>query len=92
VSQGWRLAGAIKTVERRLAEGTLLHGGQALMSWCVSNCRIEQRANGILITKQASGRAKIDPVMALLDAASLMALNPPGMGGASFFDLNALPA
>ena len=34
-------------------------------------------ANGILVTKQASGAGKIDPVMALFNAVSLMALNPP---------------
>ena len=68
--------GAIKTTERRLAEGKLEHADQPLMSWCVSNCRVEPRANSILITKQASGSAKIDPVMALFNAISLMALNP----------------
>lgn len=76
VSQGWRLGGTIKTVERKLAEGTFLHGGRPMMAWSVGNARIEQRANSILITKQASGSAKIDPLMALLDAAQLMALNP----------------
>ena len=77
ISQGWKLGGAIKTTERRLAEGKLKHAEQPLMSWCVSNCRVEPRANSILITKQASGSAKIDPVMALFNAVSLMALNPP---------------
>ena len=76
VSQGWRLGGIIKTVERKLAEGTFLHGDQPLMAWSVANARIEARANGIVITKQASGTAKIDPLMALFDAAQLMALNP----------------
>lgn len=76
VSQGWRLGGIIKTVERKLAEGTFLHGDQPLMAWTVANARIEARANGIVITKQASGTAKIDPLMALFDAAQLMALNP----------------
>ena len=76
ISQGWKLGGAIKTTERRLAEGKLEHADQPLMSWCVSNCRVEPRANSILITKQASGSAKIDPVMALFNAISLMALNP----------------
>lgn len=80
VSQGWKLGGAIKTVERKLAEGTLWHGGQPLMAWCVGNARVEPRANSILITKQASGSAKIDPLMALLNAATLMALNPAAPG------------
>ncbi|WP_025135920.1 terminase large subunit [Achromobacter sp. DH1f] len=80
VSQGWRMGGTIKTVERKLAEGTFLHGGTAMMAWCVGNARVEQRANSILITKQASGTAKIDPLMGLFDASHLMALNPEASG------------
>lgn len=76
VSQGWRLGGAIKTAERKLAEGCLIHGGQEMMNWCVGNAKVEARANSIVITKQASGFAKIDPLMAMFNAVSLMALNP----------------
>lgn len=76
VSQGWRLGGAIKTAERRLAEGGLVHDGSAMMDWCVGNAKVEPRGNAILITKQASGFAKIDPLMALFNAVSLMSLNP----------------
>lgn len=76
VSQGWKLGGAIKTAERKLAEGVLLHGGQPLMAWCVSNARVEPKGNAILITKQASGKGKIDPLMATFNAVTLMALNP----------------
>lgn len=78
ISQGWRLTGAIKTAERKLAERALLHGGRPLMAWCVSNARIEPRGNAVLITKQASGQGKIDPLMALLNAVSLMAMAPAG--------------
>ncbi|AOZ06777.1 terminase large subunit [Cupriavidus malaysiensis] len=85
ISQGWKLGGTIKTVERKLADGTFEHGSQPMMAWSVSNARVEQRANGILITKQASGTAKIDPLMALFDAAHLMSLNP-GPKGRSFWD------
>lgn len=76
VSQGWRLGGAIKTAERKLAEGVLVHGGQPLMNWCVGNAKIEPRGNAVMITKQAAGSAKIDPLMALLNAVTLMSLNP----------------
>jgi phage terminase large subunit-like protein len=76
VSQGWKLGGAIKTAERRLAEGTFQHADQPVMNWCVGNARVEPRANSILITKQASGSAKIDPLMALFNAVTLMSLNP----------------
>ena len=76
VSQGWKLGGAIKTAERWLAEGAFSPATQPMMAWCVGNARIEPRANSILITKQASGTAKIDPLMALFNAVTLMALNP----------------
>ena len=32
---GWKLTGAIKTAERRLAEGAMRHADQPLMTWCV---------------------------------------------------------
>lgn len=76
VSQGWKLTGAIKTTERRLAEGALHHGDSLLMAWCVGNAKVEPRGNAVMVTKQASGFAKIDPLMALFDAVALMSLNP----------------
>lgn len=76
ISQGWKMTGAIKTAERKLAEGVLIHGGQPLMAWCVGNCKVEPRGNAIIITKQASGTAKIDPVLAMFNAVTLMSLNP----------------
>lgn len=83
ISQGWKLSGSIKTTERKLAEGSLLHNGSAMMSWCVSNAKIEPKGNAMLITKQASGWAKIDPLMAMFSAIALMSLNPvrPAMPG-----------
>lgn len=76
ISQGWRLNGAIKTTERRLAEGALKHGGAPLMAWCVGNARVEPKGNAVTITKQAAGFAKIDPLMALFNAVSLLAIAP----------------
>src|SRR5690606_29156164 len=76
VPQGWRLTSAIKTTERRLAEGAFRHGSSTLMAWCVGNAKVEPRGNAIVITKQASGTAKIDPLMATYNAVALMALNP----------------
>jgi phage terminase large subunit-like protein len=76
ISQGWKLTGAIKTVERKLAEGALWHGGAAMMAWTTGNAKIEPRGNAVAITKQAAGFAKIDPLMALFNAAALMSLNP----------------
>ena len=76
VTQGWRLKNAIQTVERKLAEGTLLHGDNSMFAWSMSNARTELRSNSLLITKQASGWAKIDPVMAMLDAVHILTENP----------------
>lgn len=89
ISQGWKLNAAIKTTERKVAGGDLKHCGQALMAWCVSNARIEDKGNAILVTKQASGKAKIDPLMALFNAVSLMALNPAATAGKSFWETEA---
>ena len=78
VSQGYKLGGAIATMGRKLVDGTLAHAGQPLMAWCVGNAKVEPRGNAILITKQASGTAKIDPLMASFNAVHLMQLNPDG--------------
>lgn len=76
VSQGYRMMNAIKTGERRLAAGTLLHSGSRLMSWCVGNLKIEPTATAIRATKQNAGDAKIDPAMAMFDAIDIMTTNP----------------
>lgn len=76
ISQGWKLNGAIKTTERMVAGGELIHGGTDMMAWCVGNAHTVPVGNAITINKQVSGTAKIDPLMATFDAVSLMALNP----------------
>jgi phage terminase large subunit-like protein len=86
IPQGWRLSGAIKTLERRVAEKTVTHGGQPLMTWCVGNARVEPRGNAIIITKQASGTGKIDPLMAALNATALMAMNPEAKKQGNIYD------
>lgn len=74
--QGYQLMNAIKTAERKLANGTLRHSGSKLMDWCVGNLKIEPTATAIRATKQNAGDAKIDPVMALFDAVTVMVRNP----------------
>lgn len=86
VSQGWKLNGAIKTVERKLAAGALQHDGGLLMRKCVGNARTEPRGNAIIVTKAISGTAKIDPLMALFNASTLMGVNPQARGQ-SFWDV-----
>ena len=85
ISQGYKLSGAIKTLERKLAEGSVTHSGQPMMEWCVGNARVEPKGNAFLITKQASGTGKIDPLMATFNAVALMALNPEARGMRSVY-------
>lgn len=76
IPQGYRLNGAIKSTERAIAGGDLMHGEQELMAWCVGNARAEVKGSATSITKEASGTAKIDPLMATFNAVALMGLNP----------------
>ncbi|MFA7279802.1 MAG: terminase large subunit [Sterolibacterium sp.] len=88
VSQGYRLMGAIKTVERKLVDKSFVHGGSRMMAWCVGNARCEPRGNAMMVTKAVSGVGKIDPLMAVFDAVALMSLNPDS-GGSVYEDLAA---
>jgi phage terminase large subunit-like protein len=75
-AQGYAMMNALKTAERKLANGTLVHADQALMDWCVANLKIEPTATAIRATKANAGDAKIDPAMALFNAVTFMATNP----------------
>jgi phage terminase large subunit-like protein len=63
---------AVRKAVRKLADGSVRHGGQGLMSWTVANARVEPKGDAITITKQASG----DPLMAAFNAIALMFTNP----------------
>ena len=76
ISQGWKMTGAIRTSERKLAEGVMIHAAQPIMAWCAGNAKVEPRGNAVIITKQSAGSAKIDLVMAMFNAVTLMSLNP----------------
>lgn len=76
IPQGWKLVGPVKSTERRLAQKRFVHGARRLMAWSVGNAKVVPAGNAVQITKAAAGTAKIDPVMAILDAAALMMENP----------------
>jgi phage terminase large subunit-like protein len=86
ISQGWRLNSAIKTMEVKVASRSIIHSGSRMMQWCVGNARVEPKGNAILITKQASGTGKIDPLMAGLSAVAIMAMNPEAKTTRSIYD------
>lgn len=85
VRQGIGLMGAYKTVERKLGDRTFLHCGSELLNWCVGNARVVLTTTASRIAREEAGFGKIDPLIALFNAAHLMTLNPEA-GGLSVFD------
>jgi len=90
--QGPALAPAVYGLPRKLKDGTLWHSGQTMMGWVMGNAKVEARGNALMITKQTSGRAKIDPLIAILQAGILMSWNPEGVPDISDFLSNAVMA
>lgn len=80
VGQGYRLTGVIHQVARKLWDGTMHHADQPMMAWCMGNVKAEVKGNAVLITKQTAGKAKIDPVIAMLNAAKMMERSPEAAG------------
>jgi phage terminase large subunit-like protein len=76
VPQGWALSSAVWSIEFKLYDGAMIHSGSGLMNWCVGNAKVEQRGNAVFVSKAVSGKAKIDPLVALFNAAKLMERNP----------------
>lgn len=87
VSQGFKMAGYIKTAENKIARKHLIHADQDMMAWCVGNSRTVVRGSGTMISKAESGTAKIDPVIGMLNGVALMSLNPeaPNTDGPALF-------
>ncbi|KQZ81882.1 terminase [Mesorhizobium sp. Root157] len=90
--QGPALSPALWGLEHKLSDNTISHDGSAMMSWSVGNVKIEVKGNGNMATKQAAGRAKIDPVIAMLCAAILMSWNPEASGNSIYRERGLLVA
>jgi phage terminase large subunit-like protein len=80
VRQGIGLMGAFKTLERKLGDRTFLHCGSELLNWCVGNAQVVLTSTASRIAREEAGFGKIDPLVALFNAAHLMALNPEAAG------------
>lgn len=83
ISQGYRLNSAIKSSPVKLKNKKMVHCGQSLMTWCVGNARTENKGNAQIVTKEVSGSAKIDPLMAFFNAVMLMSWNPVAATGST---------
>lgn len=88
--QGPALAPAVYGLDFKLADATYWHAEQAMMAWVVGNAKIEQRGNAVMVTKQVSGRGKIDPLIALLEAGILMSWSPAAKGPSVYTTRGAL--
>jgi phage terminase large subunit-like protein len=74
------LQSAVSGVPLRLEAGSLFHGGQALLTWAVGNAKQQLKGSNYVVTKELAGAAKIDPLIALFNAAMRMRENPEAMG------------
>jgi len=76
VRQGISLMGAIKTIEIKLADYSFRHGGSEMLKWCIGNLKVIPTRTAMMVARDEAGYGKVDPAMALFNAAHLMCLNP----------------
>ena len=81
--RGHKLMNALRSIERKLIDGTFWHSDSGLLNWCVDNLKIEATMTSFRPTKAFAGDRKIDLAMAMFDAADRMSLNPD-VGGSVY--------
>jgi phage terminase large subunit-like protein len=90
VRQGIGLMGAFKTIERKLGDRTFLHCGSELLNWCVGNAQVVLTSTASRIAREEAGFGKIDPLIALFNAAHLMSLSPQATSRVSVYETRKL--
>ena len=90
IGQGYKLGPAIQTLPRMLKDRKLIHCDQPLVAWAVANVKTVIRGSNTLIEKKEAGVTKIDPVIAMLNAAMLMLRDPEAATTGSYLDDNEM--
>jgi phage terminase large subunit-like protein len=86
VKQGGWLQAVVAGVPLRLESGTFVHGGQPILTWAVGNAKQRLKGSNYVVEKELAGAAKIDPLIALFNAAMRMRENPQAAGHGSYMD------
>lgn len=76
IRQGGGLRGPIWNMELKLQAKQVAHCGRPMMDWVIGNAKATRVASMVVIEKVQQGTAKIDPLIAILNAAELMGRNP----------------
>lgn len=79
--RGHKLMNSLRSIERKLIDGSFAHSDSGLMNFCVDNLKIEATATAFMATKKFAGDRKIDLAMAMFDAGDRMSTNPEPMSG-----------
>lgn len=90
IAQGMGLMNSIKTCERKLKRGSMVHAPSGLSNWCVGNLKIEAMATAIRATKIHAGEKKIDPAIAMFNAGVVMSENPQPVRTRSIYNTRRL--
>jgi phage terminase large subunit-like protein len=75
---------AVVGLARKLKFGGVVHDGSRLMAWVVGNAKEEKGRQSVMIVKDAAGTAKIDPLVAALNAFKLLEANPEARSGSVY--------
>lgn len=84
IPQGWKLQTAVSSLPLKLEARRMVHAGQPIMTWAVGNAKQVLRGSNYVVTKEAAGAAKIDPLAATFNAAMILFGNPVAAGAMKY--------